>query len=131
MVESLNNQEDTRKKIGNSLQKYLEEVEGLGVVSGVVVGSKDGEKGSYLWNILSEDLQIQQATNPAFYQLSQLAAQFYKDLSDIVPMRISNISPSKLEELKKRCNEQNIDLEIISFDEEKTTIEGAVSKMSS
>ncbi len=126
MVESINNQEDTKGQIESSLQKYLKEIEGLGIVSGVVVGSKEGENRGYLWNIFAEDLQMQQVADPAFYQLSQLAAQLHKGLSNIVPMRISNVSPSNLEELEKKCREQKIDIERISFDEEKTMIEQAI-----
>lgn len=111
-----NIEEAVRSKVEKVLGCYLTEVEALRILSGVLIGSpRPGERRGYVWNIFGEDFSLREKPDPRFRELNRLIVQLEEDLSGLVPLRISHVNPSQLDEHRRRCAVQNIETELLSF----------------
>lgn len=99
------------------VSRYLQHVEALGVVSGVILGwEPDKQPGGYLWNVLREPYRPGQGSRPAFQQLNRLTSTLESDLSGVIGLAIAHVSPEHVSELLRRCELQGIDTRHLSFD---------------
>ena len=105
-----------QERLACGLSRYLHDVEALGVVSGVLIGWLHEEQpGGYLWTVLSEEYRPGRGSRPEFQELNRLGSQLEDDLSGVIWLYIAHVSPSNLDELRRRCEAQRIETRLLDF----------------
>lgn len=104
-----------RQKIEKLYEDYLLNIKALGIVKGVVFGSRLGERQGYIWNIFQQDYQMRDFRDVRFGELNSLSYRLEKDMAGCLPLRIAHVNPSKLRELIDKCEEKNIEVEVEIF----------------
>lgn len=108
------------ERITGAFVNYLDEAQKLAITSGVLLGRQDQPPKAFVWNLLNEDFHPSQSADPRFYTLGQLEWELKKGAREL-PLRISNVGPSQLIDLKTRCAKERIMLEEIRFNPSNTT----------
>lgn len=95
---------------------YLEGLRGLGIMKGVVVGSKAGERQGYIWPVFAHDFSIEQVRDSRVQRLNPLGFSLQDAIGkDILPLYIAYLSLSDLSEHLEICKKQGIDVEFVEF----------------
>lgn len=86
-----------------AVEKHVEEVTKLGVVSEIIFGHKAGEPARAFY-VAKEDFSLQRANNPLDKELRRLGSRFEDALSEAgVPLYVSSVNPSQLEGFLTDC----------------------------
>ncbi len=94
-------------------QSYLRDLRLIGIVSGVLIGSRADERRGYAWNILAQDFSPNQPADLRFRELNLLTYELERDFADVLPLRVSHLNSSQLEEHERRCQKQGLELNLI------------------
>lgn len=96
-------------KVEERFHTYLEDLRLNGLIGGVLVGSKPGERLGYIWNVFKEEYTLEKGIDPRYKRLNLLTIYFREDLEPFLPLRIAHLNPSMLEECRKGCEKLGID----------------------
>ncbi len=102
-----------KEQIEGVFTQYLQEVQALGIVSEILVGSKAHAPGAYLWNVFAEDFRVEQWARPSFAELNRLTYRLEQDLPKGLSLRIAHVNPCDLAQVRERCDQQQIETELI------------------
>ncbi len=98
-----------------AVAQYQGLVAEVGIVRSCLLGGKPGFRTSYIWNVLTEDFTPEQMQDdPRFIQLSEGAATAITQSAKYTPLRIANIVPSQVAELRKRYKRNGVRLSTAS-----------------
>lgn len=102
-----------RESFLNAIHNYYELVGEVGVIQACMLGGKPGLRTSYIWNVLTEDYTPgQMQEDPHFARLSEGAATTIAQSYRHIPLRIANVIPSRAAELKRRYEQNGLNLSV-------------------
>lgn len=105
--------ESLESKIEERFNTYFRDLRSNGLIRGVLVSSRAGERLGYIWNVFIEDFELDKAIDPRYKALNLLTWGLEEDLEPVLPLRISHLSPSMLEGCRRKCEELNIETDYI------------------
>ena len=90
--------------------KYFEQLRQLSIVSGLLVGKREGRTGLYIAHIYDHDVtpEEMQANYGPYHQLSEISAAFQITVRDVLPSQLFEVNPSDVESLETRWQTQRI-----------------------
>ena len=94
-----------------AMDQYQGLVAEVGIVRSCLLGDKPGFRTLYIWNVLTEDFtpeQMQQ--DPRFAQLNEGTANAIAQSAKYTPLRIANINPSHVAELRGKRRRNGVKL---------------------
>lgn len=95
----------------NAMAQYQGLVAEVCIVRSCLLGGKPGFRTSYIWNVLTENFTPEQMLeHPRFTQLSDGAADAITQSAKYTPLRIANIVPSHVAELRIKCRRNGVKL---------------------
>ncbi len=106
--------EQRNPQVETAVTAYLEDVQALNVVSGVLFGANPAQGGAYVWNVFAEDVSLRDDRDFAPYEnLNELARQLRRSMRGVVPLRVSHVNPSQVPALQEDCKRQKIQTELV------------------
>lgn len=103
-------------RIQGRFSSFLEDLRSNGLIRGILIGNRKGERGSYIWMVFKEELgDLSQAADPRFKQANLLTVGLEEDLEPTLPLHVAYLNPSRLEEHRKTCEKLGLDLEYIDL----------------
>lgn len=103
------------ERLENLFNHYQDRLRKLGIIQSLLVGSSTTERLGYIWNVFTKDVVLKDTKEQAYHELGELIYQLEKSTAPILPLRISHVNPSKLDVLRKQCEEKGILTEVISL----------------
>lgn len=107
------------ERLEMSMTDYIDRVGELGVVSGIIIGTQEGRRGGYLWNVLTEDFSFDGKTPESmdpFYRLNRLGYELKLDVKDLLHLDVAHVTPSQLTKLKDDCDKNGIDIDLVPIE---------------
>lgn len=105
----------TRKEqAGVAFNAYLSDVAELGIVGGVLVGSRtDGSTGAFVWNVFDQHYEMEDFADERFVKLNKLTSQLKKGLPKRISTHIAHLNPEHLDEIRRECDERGIETTLV------------------
>lgn len=114
-IVSEHSEKEQDRLVAESWCNYLHALEEMGILSGVLIGERKGEEGAYMWNVFSNDFHFEADMEEAVDRLHRLMFDFETKMRAIIPLRMSSVNPSRLENLIRQCDKQEIDTTYLRF----------------
>lgn len=97
-----------QQEVQDAVRRYLDRVRPLRIVSRILVGSRPAVCQGYLWNVFTANYSMKHIRRESFAQINDYVYQLERDLSSVLPIRISHIRPSDLDDLLSFCASEGI-----------------------
>lgn len=115
LLPSTDQSEQIEAKMEQVFETYLEQVQDLGVVQGVLFGTNP-QRGAFMWNIFEEDVSLDDDLDYSPYRsLNKLAYKLQREVRGVLRLRVAHVNPSDVSGLQMDCEKQKIQTELIAL----------------
>jgi len=92
--------------------QYLTQIQPGGLVDEVLVGYRERDQATYIWNVLSIEFSSDLGEHDIqlFDQLNQAVYEFLSKVPDTASIRVAHINPSQRDNFSDACVENAIDV---------------------